>query len=199
MAGTAKSYNTANTEIGPWDIWLNVAVPGAGARITLATDGTPDATANPSAKHLGMTKSGGKIIYNPSITEFEADELTAAILVQNIKEVLGLQGDALQVLDTTLLSYLMAGATRNTGSGFEELAIGGKQTVSTFTVAGIAPIYADVTKFLVVNLYKAYNKAGLNMAISRKEMASTPFDFQATAISSRAVNDQAGKIWITTA
>lgn len=198
MAGTNKNYNTAKTEIGPWDIWLNVAVPGAGGRITLAADGTPDATANPSCVHLGMTTEGGKISYVPSLTEFEADELTAAIIVQNVKEALGIAGNALQVLDTALLNYLIAGGTRASGVGYEEISIGGKQTVATFTVAGIAPIYADVTKFLVCNLYKAYNKAALNMDIARKKMSSIPFEFAAMAISSRAAGDQNGKIWIST-
>lgn len=197
MAGTPKNYNTAKTEIGPWDIWLDVAVPGAGARITLATDGTPDATANPNAKHFGHSENGGTITYTPNITEFEADEVTAAILVQNIKELLGIQANALQILDTQLLSYLMPGGTRNTGSGYEEIAVGGKLTVPTFSVVGIAPIYADVTKFLVMHLYKAYNKAGLKMDITRKKMASSPSDFTATAISSRAAGDQLGKIWIS--
>lgn len=197
MAGTAKNYQTATVEIGPGDIWLNVAVPGAGARITLAADGTPDATANPSTIHLGMTPDGAKLIYTPNITEFEADELTSPIIVQNVKEVLGIQGSMIQTLDTALLNYLIAGGTRSTGSGYEEISIGGKQTVATFTVAYIAPVYADVTKFIVYNLYKSYNKAGFNFDVSRKKMSAIPFDFQAMAIAARATGDTSGKIWKT--
>ncbi|HEY6244544.1 MAG TPA: hypothetical protein VIX17_11380 [Pyrinomonadaceae bacterium] len=195
MAGTAKNYQVSMVEIGPGDIWLNVAVPGAGARITLATDGTPDATANPSCVHLGMTTEGAKLIYTPNITEYESDEQTSPIIVQNVKEVLGIQGNMIQTLDTSLLNYLIAGGTRSTGSGYEEVALGGKQTVATFTVAYIAPVYNDTTKFLVYNLYKSYNKSGFNMDVSRKKMSSIAFDFQGISISSRAAGDQTGKIW----
>lgn len=195
MGATAKSYNVAYAEIGPGDIWLNHALPGAGARITLHTDGTPESVANPSAVHLGMTTDGAKLIYTPNITEFESDEQTAPIIVQNVKEVLGIQGNMVQVLDTALLAYLIPGGTRSTGSGYEEIAIGGKQTVSTFTVSYIAPIYADVTKFLVLTLYKAWDKAGIAMDVSRKKLSSVAFDFQGQAIATRAVGDQVGKLW----
>lgn len=195
MAATAKNYATAMVEIGPGDIWLNHGLPGAGARIVLASDGTPDSVTNPSAVHLGMTTEGAKLLYTPNITEFEADEVTAPIIVQNIKEVLGIQGNMIQTLDTVLLNYLIAGGTRTVGAQFEEVAMGGKQTVATFTVSYIAPIYADITKFLVYTIYKAYNKAGFAMDVGRKKMSAIPFDFNAMAIPSRAAGDQTGKAW----
>lgn len=195
MAATAKNYATAMVEIGPGDIWLNVGLPGAGARIVLASDGTPDSVTNPSCVHLGMTVDGAKLIYTPNINEFESDEQTSPIIVQNSAEVLGIQGSMLQTLDTALLAYLIAGGTRTTGAQFEEIAIGGKQTVATFTVAYIAPIYADVTKFLVYNIYKSYNKAGFQMDVSRKKMSAIAFDFNAISITTRAAGDQSGKAW----
>lgn len=195
MAATAKNYSTTTLEIGPGDIWLNVGVPGAGARITLASDGTPDSVSNPSCVHLGMTQEGSKCIYTPNLQVFESDELTAPILTQNVGEVLSIEGTMLQVLDTSILSYLVAGGTRTTGSGYEQITIGGKQTVATFTIAVIAPVYADVTKFVVYNIYKGYNSAGFNFDISRKKMAAIPFKFEAQSISTRAAGDQAGSIW----
>lgn len=195
MAATAKNYATAMVEIGPGDLWLNVGLPGAAARIVLASDGTPDSVTNPSCVHLGMTTDGAKLLYTPNITEYESDEQTSPIIVQNVKEVLGISGNMIQTLDSVLLSYLIAGGTRTAGSGYEEVAIGGKQTVATFTVAYIAPIYADTTKFLVYNLYKAYNKAGFSIDVSRKKMSAIAFDFNGMAISTRAVGDQTGKVW----
>lgn len=195
MAGTSKSYNTAYVEIGPGDIWLNVAVPGADAAVTLHTDGTPESVANPSAVHLGMTTDGAKLVYAPNITEFESDEQTSSIITQNVGEALRIEGNMIQTLDTSLLNYLIAGGTRTTGSGFERITIGGKQTVPTFTVLYVAPIYADTTKFLVYNLYKAFNKSGFDMDVSRKKMSAIPFSFVGQAISSRAVGDQTGAIW----
>lgn len=197
MAGTAKAYNTAMVELGPGDIWLNVAVPGAGARVTIFTDGTPDATANPSAKHLGMTESGAKLIYNPSLTNFESDEQTAPIITQNVGEQMRIEGSMLQILDTALITYLVAGATYGTAAGYEQNTVGGKQVVPTFTVLYVAPVYADVSKFLVVNLYKAYNAAGWQADLTRKKMAAVPFNFFGLSVSTRAAGDQLGNIFKT--
>lgn len=195
MAGTAKNYATAMVELGPGDVWLNVAVPGAGARVTLWTDGTPDATANPSAKHLGMTQEGAKLIYSPNLTNFESDEQTAPIITQNIGEELRIEGTSLQILDTALITYLAAGATYSTAAGYEQNTLGGKQTVATFTVLYVAPVYADTSKFLVVNLYKAYNAAGWQTDVSRKKLSGIPFNFFGLSISTRAAGDQLGNIW----
>lgn len=195
MAGTAKSYNTAYVELGPGDIWLDVAVPGAAARVTLHTDGTPESVANPTAKHLGMTAEGAKLIYSPNLTNFESDEQTAPIITQNIGEELRIEGTMLQVLDSTLVTKLVAGATFGSAAAYEQNTVGGKQTVATFTVLYVAPIYADPTKFFVVNIYKAYNAAGWQTDVSRKKMAGVPFNFFGLSISSRAAGDQLGNIW----
>lgn len=195
MPGTAKNYATNMVELGPGDIWLDVAVPAAAARVTLFTDGTPDATANPSAKHLGMTQEGAKLIYTPSITNFESDEQTAPILSQNVGEELRIEGSMLQILDTALITKLAAGATYGTAGGYEQNTIGGKQTVATFTILYVAPVYADTTKFLVVNIYKGYNAAGWQADLSRKKMAAVAFNFFGLSISTRAANDQLGNIW----
>lgn len=198
MAGSAKSYNTALVELGPGDIWINVAVPGAGARVVLdAATGTPDATANPSTKHLGMTEGGAKIIYTPNVTTFESDEQTAPIISQNVSENARLEGSSLQILDTALMTFLMVGATYGTAAGYEQNTFGGKQTVPTFTVLYIAPVYADPTKFLVFNLYKAYNASGWSADLTRKKMAAVPFSFVGLSISSRAAGDQAGNLYKT--
>ena len=195
MAATPKSYNTAYIELGPGDIWLNVGLPAGGARIVLASDGTPDSVTNPSCKHLGMTTEGAKLIYTPNITEFESDEQTAPVIVQNVGEGAKIEGTMIQVLDTALITYLLAGATYATAAGYEQNTFGGKQTVATFTVAYIAPVYADITKFLVFNLYKAYNAAGWSADLSRKKMAGVPFSFTALSISTRTAGDQAGNLW----
>lgn len=69
--------------------------------------------------------------------------------------------------------------------------------MATFTVLYVAPVYADTTKFLVVNLYKAYNAAGWQADVSRKKMAGVPFNFFGLSISSRAAGDQLGNIFKT--
>lgn len=199
MAGTAKSYNTAYVELGPGDIWLNVGTPGAGARVTIHTDGTPESVANPSAKHLGMTTEGARLIYSPQVQNFSSDEQTAPIISQIGDEELRIEGTSLQILDSALVTYLVAGSTYGTASGYEQNTVGGKQTLSTFSVLYVAPIFADTTKFLVVSIYKAYNAAGWNTPVSRKSMSGVPFNFFGLSISTRAAGDQLGNIWKTIA
>ena len=73
MAGTAKTYTSSQIILGPADVWLSVAVPSAASRMTLFSDGTPDAIANPSAVHLGLTAAGTTFEYKPESQDFGSD------------------------------------------------------------------------------------------------------------------------------
>lgn len=199
MAGTSKDYDANEIILGPSELWLNVAVPGAGARLTLHTDGTPDATANPSAFHLGMTVSGCTISYKPEIQDFGSDELTGPHLSRVISESMSVKGELLQVFDWDLLALISAGGTygshTNTSTGYEELTIGGKIALSTFPIALIGPDISDATKFWVFQLYKTYNKAGFEFQVSRKEQSKVPFEFMGLSVTTRAMNDTIGNFW----
>lgn len=201
MAGTARSYNSNLIELGPGDVWLDVELPAAGARpvIAAAADGalTPDAVASPTCKHLGFTEAGSRLVYAPSITKFEGDESTAPVIVQNVGEPVSIEGSYLQTLDSNILVKMMAGGTRNAGAGYEEVTFGDKQTVATFTVMIIAPVYADPTKIVAAILYKTYNEAGFAFDLARKKMASSPFKFTGMSIATRAAGDRVGKWWKT--
>ena len=202
MAGTARAYSSNLIELGPGDLWLSVALPATGSRTTFAAavaDGalTPDATENATCIHLGYTEAGARLIYEPSITEFEADESTAPVIVQNVGEATRIEGSYLQTLDSNLLVKMIAGGTRNAAAGYEEVTFGGKQTVATFTVLIVAPVYNDTTKVVAAILYKAYNAAGFNFGLSRKAMAVSPFNFKGMAIATRPAGDQVGKWWKT--
>ena len=76
MPTTASTLNFDKTKVarGPGKLWLNVALPAAGAVLTLHSDGTPDATTNPNAKHVGMTKAGAKCNYSVESDKREADD-----------------------------------------------------------------------------------------------------------------------------
>lgn len=196
MAGTAKSYDATKIILGPGDLWLNVAVPSAAARMTLHTDGTPDSTANPQAKHLGMTKEGCEITYKPNVQDFEADEITSPFLSRIITEELSIKGEMFQVFDWALLAKMTVGGTYNTNTAYEEMTLGGLSTVTTMSIALIAPdINNPTTKFVVCQIYKTYNKAGWNFRETRKQPASLPFEFMGLSVTSRASGDQIGNIW----
>lgn len=199
MAGYSKAYDATKIILGPGDIWLDVAVPSAAARMTVDTTSsvhTPDSTANPNAVHLGMTKSGTVVTYKPATQDFESDEQTAPFQSRLITEELTIEGEMLQCFDSSLLQKMTVGGTRATGSGYEEIAIGGLSAVTTFSLALIVPdITTPGTYFTVVQVYKAYNAEGWKLNVTRKEPATVPFKFSGLAVTTRAAGDQIGKWW----
>ncbi|MFZ9311172.1 MAG: hypothetical protein ACO24O_06700 [Arenimonas sp.] len=199
MAGTTKSYDATKILLGPGDLYLNVAVPSAGSRMTVDTTSsvhTPDATANPSAVHLGMTKGGTIVTYKPTVQDFESDEQTAPYSSRIISEEFTIEGEMLQGLNTTLLDKLTVGGTLATGSGYEEIAIGGLSAVATYSVALIVPdITTPGTYFTVVQIYKAYNADGWKFGVTRKEPGSFAFKYSGLAVTTRTAGDQIGKVW----
>lgn len=199
MAGTAKNYNANQIVLGPSDLWLNVAVPAASSRLTLDTDGTPDATANPNAIHLGMTAGGVTFEYVPEIQDFSSDELTAPHLSRIISERATLKGEFLQVFNWALLEKMTVGGTKsvdtNTSTGYEQLTMGGLSTISTFSIALIGPDISGTNQWWVVQLYKTFNRAGFNFTVTRKDQSRAPFEFNGQAVTSRTAGDQIGNFW----
>ena len=125
MAGTATDWNVAAIANTKGQIWANLAIPGAGARITLATDGTPDATANPNAKHLGMTREGAAFLVKPKYDQYYADEFVAPIKTNLTEQEMMITAELLQVTDTALLELLTPGVgTKSTGTGYEQVTFG---------------------------------------------------------------------------
>lgn len=199
MAGTAKAYDSTKIILGPSDLWLNVAVPGAGARLTVAADLTPDATANPSCIHLGMTEAGCSFEYVPEIQEFGSDELTTPHLSRIISEKATLKGSFLQVFDWNILEKMTVGGTKtintSTSSGYHSLTVGGLSSISTFPIALIGPDINAPTLYWVIQLYKTYNRSGFSFSVTRKDQSKAPFEFSGLSITSRAVGDQVANYW----
>lgn len=199
MAGTAKTYDATKIVLGPADLWLNVAVPSSGARLTVAADLTPDATANPSCVHLGMTAAGCTFEYKPTVQDFESDELTAPHLSRIITEQATIKGEFLQVFDWNILEKMSVGGTKtintSTTSGYHSMTVGGLSTVSTFPIALIGQDINTSTLYWVIQLYKTYNKSGFTFQVTRKDQSKAPFEFSGLAITTRTAGDQVANYW----
>lgn len=180
-----------------------MAVPSAGARLSVALNSSselsPDASANPSCIHLGMTKEGCTFEYKPNIQQFGSDELTAPHLSRIITEDLTLKGEFLQVYDWSILAKMTVGGTRSSSSssssGYDQLTMGGQSSISTYPIALIGPDIAGGNLYWVIQLYKTYNKSGFTFHVTRKDQSSAPFEFQGLAITTRATGDQIGNWW----
>lgn len=197
MAGTATRYNVANIPMGVIaQLWSGLAVPAAGARLTLDTDGTPDATANPSAKHLGHTDAGMTISAKESVQEFFADESFGPIGSALDTLEFMIEGSALQVADEELMKVMAAAfGTYSTAAGYKQLQLGVKPTITYSSIAVIWPSPMDPTKYQVFNLYNARNTNGFSLQIGRKQRAATPFAIKGYGLTARALADQYGNYW----
>lgn len=196
MAGTATNWRTNNIALNAGQLWGSLAIPGAAARITLATDGTPDASANATAFHYGATKAGSKVTIKSAQTKFYVDEFRGPI-VTNIDQVdMTIAGEVVGVTDMDLMTALLpgVGTYATTASTFKEIRIGIK-AITYQSFALIFPLIEDVTKFGIVNIYSGLNDTGVEWTQSRKELGFTPFNINGYEITSRAATDTLGNYW----
>lgn len=197
MPGTATRYDSTKIRAGTvGQLWAGLAVPGAGARLTLDPDGTPESVANPNAKHLGHTSEGTTGVINFEKTDFFADEVPYPIKAFPSQSSIQLTGNLIQIFDEEMLKVVTSGfGTYATAAGYREFAIGTKTAMSYSSIALIWPTEMDPTKFAVFHIYNGINTAGLNIQVDRNGRSQTPFTIEGYALTTRAATDQLGKYW----
>lgn len=192
LQGKSKLYVDLGGTAGEWD-------GAAGVRLLLSTDGSPDATQNPNARHLGYTQEGVEWLVRPTFQLFTPDEELDPIITNPQSEEKVISGGMWQIGDMDLAEALMPTATRSDVGGSKGLTFGGKTTITYTSVAAIAPLHSDPTRFAVFHLYKALNDQGLAAQLSKTKVSNSPFAFRGSAISTRAAGDRAGRYFITDA
>lgn len=176
--------------------WVGMAIPGAAARATLFTDGTPDATANPLAKHLGHTTEGWTMTANAPRENITIDEQAAPIDVTITDLEVAVAANLAQTQDISgVLQHLVQGfGTYSTAAGYEQIT-GGVIPIVFTSFALIFPAKLDPTKFVVYHLYKSLNDSGLANQIRRRGLGNNPVAFRGYAITSRAATDTTFNFW----
>ena len=196
MAGTATNWRATAIAQNFGQLWGLLAIPGAAARITLFSDGTPDATANPNAFHYGATKEGSKLMVKPTFDKYYVDEFRAPI-VTNIGSLdAGISAELVGVTDMDVIKNLLigVGTYATTASSFKEVRFG--STALTYQSAAlIFPLIEDTTKYGIFNLYSALNDAGVEFAVGRKQLGFTPISLVGYEITTRAITDTVGNYW----
>lgn len=197
MAGTATRYDSTLIRAGQiGQLWAGLAVPSAGARLTLATDGTPDATANPSAKHLGHTDAGTTCTLGMTVTDHFVDEVPYPIKSSADTSSMEISGSLVQVLDEEMLKVITANiGTYSTSTGYKQFTIGAATSLVYTSIALIFPTPMDPTKFTVFHIYNGMNTNGMTFAVDRKGRSTTPFTIKGYALTARAQADQLGNYW----
>lgn len=197
MAGTADNFVTTDVAIGPGKMYVKLAIPAANGRLILSSDGTPDATQNPLAEHIGMTEGGTEWSVKSTFQPFSADEFPEPIITRVTAEELMVSGSMLQILDMSLAEVFIPTATRNDAVGTQGVTFGGGSDITYTSVAVIWPIEASSGPVVygVFHLYRAYNDAGLAAQITSKKLSASPFAFRGLGIPTRPENDRAGRFF----
>ena len=204
MAGTADNFVTANVAIGPGKLYVDLGTGtgewtgAAGVRLILHTDGSPDSTQNPNARHIGWTDAGSQFSIKPTFTNLFADESPDPIISRVTAQEAIISGSLLQVMDMDLAEVLNPTLTRSDVMGTEGVTIG-NASIGYTSVALIWPFEDDSTRFGVVHLYKAFNDAGLAGNITSKDLSKSPYAFRGLAIGTRAQTDRVGRYFVQNA
>lgn len=202
MAGTADNWLNRRIGLGPGKAYGNLGGTNnaewsltAGVRLLLDTDGTPNATQNPYALHLGMTEGGEEWSVKPTKTDFFADEFTNPITSRVTAEEALISGSLLQISDMAVQAVMNPTATRSDVGGTEGLTFGGLGTITYRSFAVIWPVEGESGLYTVFHLYKAYNDQGIAAQITSKKLAASPFALRGYAITTRTAGDQVGRFF----
>lgn len=198
---TADNYSSTTTAIGPGKMYAGLAIPGAGGRLILSSDGTPDATQNPTAIHIGYTDGGVEFKMSHTLTGFTPDETNFPIISRVTGEEASLSGALWQVLDFDIFTILAPTSTRSNLAGTQGATFGGLTTISYNSVAVIFPIEGSSAPVIygVFHLYKAVNDQGITSKVTKTAPGSTAFGFKGHTIPTRTAGDQVGRAFRQTA
>lgn len=201
MAGTADNYQTITLAIGPGKLYAGLAIPGAGGRLILHSDGSPDSTQNPSAFHCGYTEGGTEFKLGFTLTSYFADESNFPLVSRVTAEEVSISGSVLGVMDFDLEILLNPLATRSNLAGTQGMTFGGLTTFAYTSVAVIFPIEGSSAPVVygVFHLYKALNDQGAAAKITSKALGASPFSFKGHAVTTRAAGDTVGRAYRQTA
>jgi hypothetical protein len=209
MAGTAKDYNVTEIVQGPGDLW---AIPIASAptdvavRLTLASDGTPDATTHPSSVHLGAIMTAITTQVKPKITNIQTDQFEAPIDSYLAELEASIAAEMAQVESQKLQRVLGVGtystgtnSNPTSGTAFEQLTWGGTWTVPKICLACISPTRQNPNQYVVSVLYIGVSMSGFALALGRAKAAGYKLQMQGLSDTARTAGQQIGVLYQTLA
>ena len=194
------SVDSTKIHQGPGKLWLNCSVPVAGSRLLIDVNGVPT---QGSPIDAGATEGATTLALGPKLDTIEADQFDAPIDVVMTGEVDSIEV-TLKESDLAKLRYFVQHGTYSSGTdaglpagrqAYEELSFGGVIAVPKTSVAVISPRRDVVEKFVVSQLYSAYQAEAVQLPFSRGKETTYKVKFQGLAITTRASGDQVGKIY----
>src|SRR4051794_29743874 len=131
MAGTAKDYTLSKIHQGPGDLWIigGGVADSATPQLTIATDGTPDATAHPSSISLGSFADAATWMLTPKWDDILVDQADGPVARYVASVEVGIEV-ALRQLDPVIMQYCAGVGTYATAGGYKQMTFGGQAPAS---------------------------------------------------------------------
>ena len=202
MPATPRIYSSAQIQRGMADAWWDVAKPASGTHvIPLFTDGSPDAMANPNAKHLGLMDSATMVDYTPKYDEEKADQDTGTVARFLTEEDAVLEVTCKQISFQNVMQYcLPPGFFSQSGPPALEgvtLGQGGNILVTPAPLAIVAPPADPAYKWVVALLYAASPISAVKLPMEKGKTAVYQVQFKGISDLTRPAGDRLGAIYRT--
>ena len=185
---------------GPGQLWLRVAVPATGNRLTIDSTGTPTAG---TPVFAGATTGAATVVLTPKLEEISADQVAGPVDVVMTAESASIEITMMQS-DLAMLQHYIVHGTYNTGTdstlptglqNYEEIAFGGIIAIPKTSLAVISARRDAPGKFVVSQLYQAYQAEAVQLPFQRTKETTYKVKFAGLADPARPVGDQVGKIY----
>jgi|YelNatPaOPRAMG01_1025707.scaffolds.fasta_scaffold14993_5 hypothetical protein len=185
---------------GPGALWLNVAVPATGSRLIIDSNGNPTSG---TPLFAGATDGAATMVLTPKLAEITADQVTGPVDVVLTGEAASIEV-TLKESDLQKLKNYIVNGTFTTGTdaslpagsqNYEEISFGGLMAIPKTSVAVISARRDAPGKFVVTQLYQAYQAEALQLPFQRAKETTYKIKFEGLADPTRPVGDQVGKIY----
>jgi hypothetical protein len=185
---------------GPGKLWLNVSVPANGSRLVINAAGEPTAG---TPIFAGATEGAATVVLSPKLEQITADQVAAPIDVIMTGEAESIEvtlkeSDLAKLKNFITHGTFSSGTDPNLPSGaqvYEEIAFGGILPVPKTSVAVISPRRDASGKFVVSQLYQAFQSEAVQLPFQRGKETTYKVKFEGLGDASRQVGDQVGKLY----
>ncbi|MGH9358069.1 MAG: hypothetical protein ACRD1O_02710, partial [Terriglobia bacterium] len=143
------------------------------------------------------------VVWTPKIEALGADQITAPIDARLTAEEQSIEAEVMETDYAKFKAYVAnglfaTGADSGLPAGcqnYEEISFGGLMQVPRMSVAIVSPRIEAPQKFVVSQLYFAYQAQALSMPFSREKPTTVKVKFTGLADPTRPVGDQVGKVY----
>jgi hypothetical protein len=185
---------------GPGKLWLNVSVPASGSRLLINSAGDPTGG---TPVFAGATEGAATVLLAPKLDPITADQVAGPIDVVMTGEAESIEVTLKESDLAKLKNFIVHGSfTTGTDTGlpagaqsYEEISFGGVLAIPKASVAVISPRRDATGKFVVSQLYQAYQAEAIQLPFQRGKETTYKVKFEGLADPARPVGDQVGKIY----